>query len=185
VAEAADIDRTSNFSSQLRNNSMKVLYSDEKPFKNGLSIFLAGPTPRSTEVTSWRREAISMLSQLGFEGTVLVPERRDWSVKFDYTDQVEWEHAGLSNATLILFWVPREMKTMPALTTNVEFGLWLKGTPEKVIYGRPDNAASVRYLDWLYRKITRRKVRNTLEETLRAALKHSKTLKSAKKRASR
>ena len=32
---------------------MQVRYSDEKRFKSGLSIFLAGPTPRSTEVPSW------------------------------------------------------------------------------------------------------------------------------------
>jgi hypothetical protein len=91
-------------------------------------------------------------------------------VKFDYTDQTEWEHAGLSKATVILFWVPRDMATMPALTTNVEFGLWIAETPEKVIYGRPDTAANVRYLDWLYTKRAGRTALNTLEDTLKAAV---------------
>jgi hypothetical protein len=46
------------------------------------------------------------------------------------------------------------MDTMPALTTNVEFGFWMGHEPKKVRYGRPPEAASTRYLDWMYRKFT-------------------------------
>ena len=38
------------------------------------SIFLAGPTPRSKEVKSWRPEAIRLLKEKGFDGVVFVPE---------------------------------------------------------------------------------------------------------------
>ena len=38
---------------------------------------------------------------------------------------------------------------MPAFTTNVEFGYWLHSG--KVIYGHPNNAKKVKYLDWLYK----------------------------------
>lgn len=38
---------------------------------------------------------------------------------------------------------------MAAFTTNVEFGYWLHSG--KVIYGRPNDVAKVKYLDWLYR----------------------------------
>lgn len=149
---------------------MQVLYSDEPVFPGGLSIFLAGPTPRNKETKSWRPDAIQILKDLGFEGTVIVPERRDWSVKFDYTDQVDWEFAGLSCSTVIVFWVPRDMTTMPALTTNVEFGFWIALDSAKVAYGRPDNAASVRYLDWVYTQLAGKEPINTLAETLRAAV---------------
>ncbi len=150
---------------------MKTLYADEPAFQGGLSIFLAGPTPRGKDVVSWRPKAIEILESLKFDGTVLIPERRDWSVKFDYTDQTEWEFAGLSKATVILFWVPRQMGTMPALTTNVEFGYWIATSPDKLIYGRPDTAESVRYLDWMFTKrTTGKQVQKTLEETLRAAV---------------
>lgn len=114
------------------------------------SIFLAGPTPRSTDVMSWRPAAINILENLKFEGMVFVPERKDWSTSNDYNYQVEWEDKGLLNVSRIVFWVPRNMNTMPALTTNVEFGRFAK--QERTLYGRPDNALHCRYLDWFYKK---------------------------------
>lgn len=99
---------------------------------------------------SWRPTAIELLQGAGFDGTVFVPERTDWSTMVNYDDQVEWEWAGLDGATVIAFWVPRDMKTMPALTTNVEFGLYVKSA--QTVYGRPPNAPRTRYLDSLYRR---------------------------------
>lgn len=129
---------------------MRVLYSDEAPFDGSTNgIFLAGPTPRRSDVVSWRPKAIEILRQSGFSGTVLVPERQNGWAKVSYDDQVEWERAGLSLAKAIVFWVPRNMETMPALTTNVEFGYWVAKSPERVVYGRPQDAPSTRYLDWL------------------------------------
>lgn len=128
---------------------MKVLYSDQGIFTGGLSIFLAGPTPRKPEVPSWRPEAIKILESFAFNGTVLVPERVGGWAKANYDDQVDWERAGLALATKIVFWVPRDMATMPALTTNVEFGYWVAKSSERVLYGRPDSAPSTKYLDWL------------------------------------
>jgi len=128
---------------------MKVLYSNQPPFVGGDGIFLAGPTPRRADVPSWRPEAVAILERIGFQGTVLVPEWDTGMVKVSYDDQVGWERAGLSLAKVILFWVPRSMDTMPALTTNVEFGYWLARSPERIVYGRPPGAPSTRYLDWL------------------------------------
>lgn len=134
---------------------MKTLYSDQSPFNGvGRSLFLAGPSPRKTKVPSWRPEALKIIESLDFDGTVLVPERKDWSSKFDYLDQVEWEEQGLRLSSLIVFWVPREKETMLGLTTNIEFGYWMAKCPEKVLYGRPDNAENCRYLDWLFKKET-------------------------------
>jgi hypothetical protein len=174
-------------SSVKKNNSpVKVRYSDQPAFKRGLSIFLAGPTRRVkpgkvVRSKSWRLEAIKILQKLQFEGTVLVPERQDWSVKFDYTDQTEWEFAGLKAATVIVFWVPRTARAMPALTTNVEFGFWIAKKPDQIIYGRPPKAPSNRYLDWMHGKLTQRAHYGSLEETLRAALEHIDQ-RAAKKR---
>jgi len=84
---------------------MNIRFADQ-PLEIGQpSIFLAGPTPRSPDVSSWRPQALGLLEELGFTGTVLVPERRDWSVKFNYLDQVEWEYAGLESCSVIAFWV--------------------------------------------------------------------------------
>jgi hypothetical protein len=44
---------------------MKLIYSDQPlPNLKEPAIFLAGPTPRSLNVASWRPEAIKILEQL-------------------------------------------------------------------------------------------------------------------------
>lgn len=147
---------------------MKLNHSDEPLAIEGASLFLAGPTPRRREVVSWRPEAIEILVRVGFEGTVLVPERRDWQHRFDYVDQVEWEFAGLERADAIVFWIPRDVELLPGFTTNVEFGRYVGSG--RVIYGRPDGRPHNRYLDWLYTKLTGQAPHNELADTLRAAV---------------
>lgn len=150
---------------------MQVCYSDT-PLPEDLSnsLFLAGPTPRSSRVKSWRSPALQILSELKFTGLVLVPEWSSSVFLGDYLSQVEWEEQALDNATAIVFWVPRVMGTMPALTTNVEFGRYVSIAPHRVFYGRPDWAERVRYLDWLYQRYTQRKAYDNLDLLLAAAL---------------
>src|SRR6266511_3357557 len=57
---------------------MDVVFADQLLQVRQPSLFLAGPTPRSADVPSWRPEALNLLRGLGFAGTVLVPERRGW-----------------------------------------------------------------------------------------------------------
>ena len=132
---------------------MRVYYSDQPipdSFSIGsTSIFLAGPTPRSKDVKSWRPRALEILKELNFQGNVFVPERQ-FETLTDYTDQVEWERKGLTMADAIVFWVPRDLQTMPALTTNVEFGYWLATSKSRCFYGRPPESPKNRYLDWLF-----------------------------------
>ncbi len=110
------------------------------------SIFLAGPTPRSADVQSWRPHATELLRQLGFTGTVMVPEDADWSPKFSYDDQVEWEWEALNSATVVVFWIPRS-ENMPAFTTNVEYGMYIS-KPNTVV-GAPPEAEKMKYLQRL------------------------------------
>ena len=124
---------------------MEILFSDQPLVIRHPSLFLAGPTPRCSHVASWRPEALDILRQLGFAGTVLVPERRDWSAKFDYLDQVEWEYAGLEACSVLTFWVPRDLERLPGFTTNVEFGRYVASG--RVVYGRPQCAPHTSYLD--------------------------------------
>ena len=128
---------------------MIINYSDQEVIKGEKSIFLAGPTPRGENIISWRTKACEILMQLGFDGVVYVPEYSTWKPKDDYVDQAMWERIALTNATVILFWVPRKLPDMGAFTTNVEFGYWLHSG--KVIYGRPNDASKIKYLDWLYK----------------------------------
>ena len=128
---------------------MEINYSDQDVIKGKKSIFLAGPTPRGENAKSWRTEVCQKIEELGFDGIVYVPEYSTWKPKEDYVDQAMWEREALMEATVIMFWIPRSFPDMPALTTNVEFGYWLH--TGKIVYGRPDNAEKIKYLDWLYK----------------------------------
>ena len=143
---------------------MRIHYSNT-PFKIDVhSIFLVGPTPRDKKVPSWRPRALEILKDMKYEGGVYVPEWDTFAPRVDYDAQVEWELAGLDICRAIAAWVPRELEKMPAFTTNVEFGRYVDS--KRLFYGRPDGAPSTRYLDHLYRKVTRRDPKASLEELL-------------------
>jgi hypothetical protein len=159
----------------VQEGNVKIVHAKEPLKRLGSpSVFLAGPTPRAywgvtpaDAARSWRPEALGVINDPRW--TVLVPEGRNWVTHGDYHDQVEWEYKALSKADIILFWVPRELEKMPGFTTNVEFGLWLRGRPDVCVLGHPEKAPKTRYLDWLYRKITNRAPCMTLEDTWKAA----------------
>lgn len=151
---------------------MRVVYA-QQPFPDEWfsAVFLGGPTPRGEGVESWRPQALEHLRAAGFTGVVLVPEPEDgvWVKGPDaYLRQVEWEKQGLELADVILFWVPRDMDTMPALTTQVEFGRYV--TSGKVILGAPPWAASVKYLAWMQADVNALGMHDSLEGTVRASL---------------
>lgn len=117
------------------------------------SVFLAGPTPRDEYGVDWRPEAIEIFEAFDFDGTLFVPApflttyKDHWE---NYYFQIDWENRALQAATIIMFWVPRDLKTMPAFTTNVEFGMYVKSG--KMVYGRPVinriTPPKTGYLDW-------------------------------------
>lgn len=147
---------------------MKIVYAGEKfPTSYAKSIFLAGPTPREKSVQSWRPLALEILKAQGYDGVVFVPENFDGKSPIYYNAQVEWENEGLNRADVILFWIPRELPTMPAFTTNVEFGEWFKSG--KIVLGFPKSALHTEYLGYKA-KIHNAPCANTLEETIALAL---------------
>lgn len=158
---------------------MIINYSDQEVIKGKKSIFLAGPTPRGNNIESWRTIACKKLENMQFDGVVYVPEYSTWKPKEDYTDQAMWERMALEEATVILFWIPRQLPNMPAFTTNVEFGYWLSSG--KVIYGRPDDAVKMKYLDWLYELDYNKKPLNELNKLIEESVKMVKDLSDLKK----
>jgi len=129
---------------------MRVVYArQECPDLAGPSLFLAGPTPRSRGVPSWRPEALRLLRGLAFAGTVFVPEEpgEGGFPEVYAEEQVRWEWDCLERADRIAFWVPRDLKTLPGFTTNVEFGLYCRSG--KVLLGYPAGAPKMRYLHLL------------------------------------
>lgn len=126
---------------------MKIIYSDmDLPTgTDDMVIFLAGPTPRDPKVKSWRPGFIEQLEKSGYQGIVLVPERST-GTDYDYLPQVKWEETGLEITDLIIFWVPRDLDTMPGFTTNIEFGEWMSSG--KCILGFPKDAPNTRYMEY-------------------------------------
>ena len=150
------------------NNPLIECYSDQKIEFSGPSIFLAGPTPRCNSIVSWRIEAIRILYDMRFSGTVLIPEQRTSYLDYDYNSQVEWEFYGLEHASVIAFWVPRQIELLPGFTTNVEFGRYVSSG--RIVYGRPVNCPHNRYLDWMYEKFTSQSPHADLISTISSAV---------------
>ncbi|MFA5166423.1 MAG: nucleoside 2-deoxyribosyltransferase domain-containing protein [Candidatus Paceibacterota bacterium] len=148
---------------------MKVIFAGEPiPKSFSASIFLAGPTKRGKELTTWRVFALRLLEEKKYDGVVFVPEPRvGWDEDQDYQRQVAWEHEALNHSDCVLFWVPRDVESMPGFTTNVEFGfLYQLG---KVVFGAPPDAHKVRYLEYLCQKEFLPQAQ-TLSETVDIAL---------------
>ncbi|NUU24314.1 MAG: NUDIX hydrolase [Streptomycetaceae bacterium] len=143
---------------------------DEPPAAWDASVFLAGPTPRSADVASWRPAAVDLIRrQWTGPGTlvVFVPEPADGRPWADYDDQRLWELRWLRVADQVVFWVPRDLATLPGLTTNDEWG-WVKDSG-RAVFGSPDGAAKVRY-QREYAADAGVPLAATLAETIRIAL---------------
>jgi calcineurin-like phosphoesterase family protein len=132
-------------------NLIYNLQSNVDPTKN--TIFLAGGTSRTDTSNSWRKEAVKYLEQFGFGGNVVIPEPENGFLEldtFDKDEQIKWERDMLVQANVILFWIPRDLEKLPCFTTNIEFGEWYNSS--KVVYGRPDNAEKMDYIDFMVRE---------------------------------
>ncbi len=147
---------------------MKVVYALEKiPSGFTKSLFLAGPTPRTDDTISWRKEALDLLEKSGYDGVVFIPEAENGKWHREYDNQIEWEEQCLNIADCILFWIPRELGKLPGFTTNDEFGVWKNSG--KVVLGIPDDAEKVSYQHYYSDKLKIPKA-NTLEDTIKLAI---------------
>ncbi|MEU8378702.1 nucleoside 2-deoxyribosyltransferase domain-containing protein [Streptosporangium sp. NPDC048865] len=127
-----------------------------EPIPEGPSVFLAGPTAGADTVPSWRPAAIDALTAAWNSDqplTVLTPESRGGVRAERYEDQFKWETSARDLATAILFWIPRDLTTLPGFTTNVEFGHDVR-TGRAVLGCPPDcpNPERNRYLIHLARR---------------------------------
>jgi 8-oxo-dGTP pyrophosphatase MutT (NUDIX family) len=148
-------------------SALELIYAGEElPSNIRKSIFLAGPTPRSEDVQSWRKEAIEILNDLNFDGTIFIPEPRDGKAYPDYINQVDWETKMLDLCDCILFWIPRS-KDLPALTTNIEWGKYQRS--EKIAMGFPKDSEHNRYIEYECKNLGIT-VSDTLEDTIKYAI---------------
>jgi nucleoside 2-deoxyribosyltransferase len=124
-------------------------------------------------LTSWRFEAIELFKEKKFEGSLIIPEFISKTESDKGKKWVPlWEANGLKRADCILFWIPRT-KELIGLTTNWELGYWMGKNIDKVVYGRPDDAYRIGYLDTMWERIapdSNLKVYNTLSSTIDASI---------------
>ncbi len=148
---------------------MQVIYAGETvPDTFSKSIFLVGPTPRDQHTPSWRPDALKILESKGFDGVVFVPEPKTGIWNNNYDGQIKWEQDCLNMSDLVIAWIPRDLDTFPAFTTNVEFGMLVNSG--KLIYGRPVDAPKCGYLDYTYENITHNTPHTSLECILNFAV---------------
>ncbi|MGD6765953.1 HIT domain-containing protein [Streptomyces sp. BH097] len=136
-------------------DNVRVVYAREE-IPEGPKVFLAGPTPRAGgDVESWRPAAVAELAAQWTDEhplTVLSPESRGGKRAQHYDDQVGWETRARAAADAILFWIPRDLETLPGFTTNVEFGLDV--VSGRAVLGVPPNCPNPernRYLVYVAR----------------------------------
>jgi hypothetical protein len=147
---------------------MRLIYATEEiDVLDAPSIFLAGPTPRSQSILSWRPSAVGEFARQGFSGVLLLPEDRSGVFHGNYDGQVDWEERALHAASCIMFWVPRSLPDMPGFTTNDEWGFWKNSG--KVTWGSPPEAQKVSY-QWYYARKLGVPTATTLEESCRNAI---------------
>ena len=153
---------------RLSKKQIELIYAGEDlPDTIEKSIFLAGPTPRSDDVESWRDDAINLLIENNYDGVVFIPEARNGKKYPNYDDQIQWEEQMMNLCDCLLFWIPRNMETMPALTTNIEWGKYQKS--EKIVIGFPENSEKNRYIEKECKKLSI-DVNKTLEDTIKKAI---------------
>lgn len=138
---------------------MQIIFAGEPmPARVVKSVFLEGPSPRTHAVHDWKVDAVEQLQRMGYTGTVFIPiprqkfnapgsDEKSWT----YDSQIAWEVLARQHADIILCYADRRIEPadphlgMPGFTTNVEFGEDLASG--KLVYGRPDGAEKVKYLD--------------------------------------
>ena len=143
--------------------------------KAGPVIFLAGPTVRGNQqhLTSWRIAACEEFRKLGFNGTLILPEFEDKAESDQYRYDIPlWEFAGLTIADCIMFWIPRTRELI-GLTTNFEIGYWISRDFNKIVYGRPNDAYRMKYIDIMWGAVANgdlNPIHSSLEETVKNSI---------------
>ncbi len=113
-------------------------YSEEIHYMK--SVFLAGSIEMGA-AENWQAEVVEKLKDVE-DLLLLNPRRDDWDASWEqsieneeFRKQVEWELDGLKKADYIMIYYCPETK---APITMMEFGLYAKNNPEKLIICCPE-----------------------------------------------
>ena len=162
-------------------NEIRYDYDIKKVDFSLPTIFLMGPTVRGnqTHLRSWRFDAVDIFKKLSFSGNIIIPEFISLTESDQYRYDIPlWEYHGLCYSTVNMCWLPRTRELI-GLTTNHEIGYWMARERNKLVYGRPDNAFRIKYIDIMWEKdlertvstkIENQSIYSTLEDTIKASI---------------
>lgn len=134
----------------------EIYYDDAALTRGKLSVFLAGPSSHER----WRPEAIRLLREGGFKGTIVVPEFRDGVFRKERFDDgkpgtipkmtraseniMRWETDGIDNATVLVVWMPytdfADDRKWTGLSTRGESSRAIEAKRRGLVLGMPDDA---------------------------------------------
>lgn len=146
-----------------------------------------------SDTVRWRATAVRWLEEQGFDGTVIIPEFKEGRfeeqapVRFGAIASatpgmgsvghgvLEWETTGIETSTLVLFWMPFQVRakvdpeSLPGFTTRAEVARELTRDPRRLVLGMPPVAVSSGHIRYHAHRAGVR-IWPTLEQTLEAAL---------------
>lgn len=135
------------------------------PEKTGVTVFLAGPMKGAPK---WQRTVPKLAEDMGMDEVTWYnpyPCQR-W---VSWKAQVDWESAGLSDADLVLFWIPNQVEETPgrdyAQTTRMEL-LESLALGRKVILGIDSDIRGSRYMRYKAMAYGVEHIHSTLEGCL-------------------
>jgi len=111
---------------------MEYLYTaPDRSYRDNkrLNLFMAGGCGGCPE---WQKELGEKLAKLN-KVNILNPMRKVWpSERPEIEDQILWEHEGLKESKVMLFWFPQE--TLCPITL-FELGRWSYGQGKRIVVG--------------------------------------------------
>ncbi|MEC4570242.1 nucleoside 2-deoxyribosyltransferase domain-containing protein [Streptomyces virginiae] len=124
-----------------------VHVGQEAPDSWAAAVYLCGPTPTDPAEPSWRPGAVDALRSAWCGGgrlVVFVPEPVPGGGYPAYGEQIAWEEDAMRRSDVILFWIPRDMATLPGLVSNIKWGSWCDSG--RAVLGAPPEAERMAYL---------------------------------------
>lgn len=134
------------------------VYYDDPPLEPGkLSVFLAGPSSH----VKWRPDAVRLLRDGGFKGSIVIPEFRSGVFDKKRWDDgkpstvpkmtraservMQWETDGIDNATVLVVWMPYtgfdDSRQWTGLSTRGESSRGIATRRKsRLVLGMPDDA---------------------------------------------
>jgi len=130
---------------------MDIIYAREPfPIKITKTLYLADYSTEKPRISTWYQDALDILAQKQYDGSVYVPFIPDGSSFQDFSEQLVWHQTAMDRSDVIVFWIPGDSEQFTTYMTFTEFERRVKG--RNVIWGYPRNISRLNVMDELARQ---------------------------------